>query len=58
MLHAHKANLQTNLRQRLLAIRERELDYYTDIYRNIGNQAALIAGFAYSGIRYHYLVER
>ena len=58
MLHAHKANLQTNLRQRLLAIRERELDYYTDINRNIGNQAALIAGFAYSGIRYHYLVER
>ena len=31
---------------------------YTDINRNIGNQAALIAGFAYSGIRYHYLVER
>ena len=58
MLHAHKANLQTSLRQRLLAIRERELDYYTDINRNIGNQAALIAGFAYSGIRYHYLVER
>ena len=58
MLHAQKANLQTNLRQRLLAIRERELDYYTDINRNIGNQAALIAGFAYSGIRYHYLVER
>ena len=57
MLHAHKANLQTNLRQRLLAIRERELDYYTDINRNIGNQAALIAGFAYSGIRYHYLVD-
>ena len=26
--------------------------------RNIGNQAALISGLAYSGIRYHYLLER
>ena len=23
----------------------------------MGNQAALVAGFAYSGIRYHYLLE-
>jgi len=23
----------------------------------VGNQAALVAGFAYSGIRYHYLLE-
>ena len=33
----------------LLAIRERELNLYSDNFRNIGTQAALLAGFAYSG---------
>ena len=36
----------------LLAIRERELDLYTDNCRNIGAQAALLAGFAFSAINY------
>lgn len=58
MLHARKQALENTLRQRLIAIRERELLYYTDNCRNIGNQAALISGLAYSGIRYHYLLER
>ncbi|KAL1524253.1 hypothetical protein AB1Y20_019158 [Prymnesium parvum] len=33
----------------LLAIRERELNLYSNNFRNIGTRAALIAGFAYSG---------
>ena len=37
--------------------RRKELDYYTVNCRSVGNQAALVAGFAYSGIRYHYLLE-
>ena len=35
----------------------RELEYYTLNCRSVGNQAALVAGFAYSGIHYHYLLE-
>ena len=34
----------------LLAIRERELNLYSDNFRNIGTQAALLAGFAFSGV--------
>ena len=118
MLHAHKTALQNTMRQRMVEIRHRELEYYTGCARNLGNQAsslmftcpsplwntthsvcgrviafwplcsvlrgiiwykpsyfpshrtlclisvpwllqsALIAGMAYSGIRYHYLLER
>ena len=57
MLHAQKAALQNSVRQRLVGIRQRELEYYTLNCRSVGNQAALIAGFAYSGIHYHYLLE-
>ena len=58
MLAAKKEALENSLRQRLVDIRTREVEYYTDNCRNIGNQAALIAGCAFSGIRYHYLLER
>ena len=105
MIKAKKEALENTLRRRLVAIRTRELQYYTDNCRNIGNQvratahggltvpsggcaaarprvatpkdrappasiphtlphptahaqAALISGLAYSGIRYHYLLER
>ena len=51
------AQLEANLRKQTIAIREKELDYYTSNCRNIGNQAALVSGLAYSGIRYHYLLE-
>ena len=51
MLDVQKAALTNRMRQRLVAIRERELDYYTSNCRLLGNQAALVAGFAYSGIR-------
>ena len=58
MLFAAKAALENTTRQRMLEIRYRELDYYTGCARNLGNQAALVSGMAYSGIRYHYLLER
>ena len=86
MLQARKEALENTLRQRLVAIRERELNYYTNNCRNTGNQvwaracghpparhaswsitptrpdsclqSAVISGLAYSGIRYHYLLER
>lgn len=58
MIQAKKDQLANNLRQSLVNIRERELEYYTNNCRNIGNQAALLSGLAYSGIRYHYLLER
>lgn len=57
MLDAKKAALQNTIRQRLVGIREKELEYYTENCRSVGEQASLIAGFAYSGIRYHYLLE-
>lgn len=57
MLHAQKAALQNSVRQRLVGIRQKELEYYTLNCRSVGNQAALIAGMAYSGIHYHYLLE-
>jgi hypothetical protein len=34
----------------LLAIREKELNYYTQNCQAVGTQAALLAGFAYSGL--------
>ena len=58
MLKARKEALENAARQKLVAIREKELNYYTQNCRNIGNQAALVSGLAYSGIRYHYLLER
>jgi len=58
MLLARKAALANAVRQQQVAIRERELVYYTKNCRMLGDLAALIAGFAYSGIRYHYLLER
>jgi len=58
MLCAQKQALENSLRQRLVSIRERELEYYTKNCRMLGEVAALVAGFAYSGIRYHYLLER
>jgi hypothetical protein len=58
MLIARKEGLANETRQRQVAIRERELLYYTKNCRMLGDLAALVAGFAYSGIRYHYLLER
>jgi len=50
MLYADKRALETNLKVNLLAIREKELNYYTQNCGAVGTQAALLAGFAYSGL--------
>lgn len=50
MLYADKQALETELKVSLLAIRERELNLYTSNCRQIGTQAALLFGFAYSGL--------
>ena len=50
MLYADKQALETDLKVCLLAIRERELDLYTQNCRSIGTSAALLAGFAYAGL--------
>lgn len=39
----------------LLAIRERELGLYSDNCRNIGAQAAILAGFAYLALTYQVI---
>tara|TARA_B110001452_G_scaffold98787_1_gene81779 strand:+ start:273 stop:1166 length:894 start_codon:yes stop_codon:yes gene_type:complete len=58
MLHAHKAALANTLRTRMVALRQQELQYYTNNCRLLGDQGALIAGFAFSGIRYHQFAEQ
>ena len=50
MLYADKRALQTNLKVSLLAIRERELVFYTHNSLAIGTQAAMFAGFAFAGL--------
>jgi len=50
MLYADKRALETNLKVNLLAIREKELNYYTQNCLAVGTQSALLAGFAYSGL--------
>ena len=58
MLHAHKAALSNTLRTRMVALRQQELEYYTNNCRLLGDQGALVAGFAFSGIRYHQFAEQ
>lgn len=58
MIRAQKEALENTARVKLIEIREKELEYYTANCRNIGQCAALVSGLAYSGIRYHYLLER
>eukprot|EP00908_Phaeocystis_cordata_P024111 Transcript_6586.p2 GENE.Transcript_6586~~Transcript_6586.p2 ORF type:complete len:244 (-),score=70.26 Transcript_6586:346-1077(-) len=50
MLFADKRALETNLKVSLLAIREKELNFYTTNCLAVGTQSALLAGFAYSGL--------
>ena len=58
MLEVQKEALANRTRQRLVALREKELDYYTANCRMLGNQSVLVAGFAYSAIRYHNWMEQ
>ena len=48
MLHADKEALRTAYKLRLLAIREKELNFYTQNCLAVCTQAALLAGFACS----------
>jgi len=50
MLFADKRALETNLKVGLLQIREKELNFYTQNCLAVCTQAALLAGFAYSGL--------
>ena len=50
MLLADKLDLQNKLKLNILQIEERELNYYTQNAMTVGTQAALLAGFAYSGL--------
>ena len=49
MLFADKEQLETDLTVSLLAIRERELNLYTQNCRSIATQTSVLAGFAYGG---------
>mmetsp|Transcript_10401 Transcript_10401/g.22075 ORF Transcript_10401/g.22075 Transcript_10401/m.22075 type:complete len:250 (+) Transcript_10401:66-815(+) len=50
MLYADKRALETNLKVDLLAIREKELNFYVSNCQNIGTQAAMLSGFAFAGL--------
>lgn len=50
MLLADKLDLQNKLKLNMLQIEERELNYYTQNALTMGTQAALLAGFAFTGI--------
>lgn len=58
MLQAKKEALENSIRQRLVAVRERELNYYFDNCRIMGTTSAVLSGLAMSGIQYHYLLVR
>ena len=50
MLLADKLDIQQRLKLNMLQIEERELNFYTQNCNTIGTQAALLAGFAFTGI--------
>jgi hypothetical protein len=52
MLAAQKENLESGFRQRMLRIRDKELDFFTRNCQSVAQLSALIAGFAYSGLIY------
>lgn len=53
MLQARKEALRNNARVGMLAIRDSELRLYVRNVHQLGTGAALLAGFAYSGLYYH-----
>ena len=50
MLFADKRRLESSTKVRLNAIREKELDYYTQNCSAIGLASALVAGFGWAGL--------
>ena len=57
MLIASKNNLETNLRVKIMQLRGRELDYFLRNAYNVGNLAALLVGFAQSGLVYTKYID-
>ena len=53
MLHAVKKELRADLARDILKVRQREVNYYTTNILNIGMQAALLAGFAFTTLAQH-----
>ena len=58
MLHADKEALRTAYKLRLLAIREKELNYFLQNCINIATLAAMLAGFAQSGLIYTKYIDK
>ena len=50
MIAADKEALQSQLKQRALQIRSKELDFFTDNFQSVGTQSALLAGFAFQAL--------
>jgi hypothetical protein len=57
MLYASKRELHASLALEILGVREQELGYYTANINNIGLQASLLAGFAFSTLSSHNSLE-
>jgi hypothetical protein len=50
MIQADKQLIQSTLKQQTLLVREKELNYFTRNFENIGTQSALFAGFAFGAL--------
>jgi len=58
MLHANKRYVQLDLKVQLLGLRKKELLHFSNCCRTLGQPAALLAGFAYTGITASVAVPR
>ena len=56
MIYADKENLKTQVAKDLLAVREREMDFYARNLSMVGTHAALLAGFAFTILSQHQFV--
>ena len=50
MLRAEQLALIQSANQQLLAIRQQEMQYYTDVFTSFGTQGSLIAGFTLAAL--------
>ena len=50
MIAADKEALQSQLKQRALQIRSKELQFFTNNFESVGTQSALLAGFAFQAL--------
>ena len=54
MIEAEKELIRAKLKQNTLLVRDKELSYFTRNFENLGTQAALLGGFAFSGLTNQY----